>query len=437
MSDNLKAEDIGTVPTQTQPEVQLTEAQLKAKTKFEEWWGRVEENADIHSATDFSHVPQVHRIFGYAGVGKTTVTKRVVAGKRGIAYMAFTGKAAMVMRKHGTPATTIHSQLYKPVVTHKEEYQQLTKSLDEAQAKGDHKTVKELRESIAEARKVRFVINEESRLYHDDISLLVLDEVSMVGEENGRDLLSVRKPILVLGDPGQLPPIQGQGYFTNQRPDSMLEEIHRQALGNPIIKLSFSARSNVPVPRGEWEFNGKLSFHRAQAQAREEDFVSADQIIIGKNAGRLAMNRKMRAVLGRSGTYPVKDDKLICLKNDSDLGIFNGQMFTVMEVLDNYDKAIHLKLLDDDGNTKVVLSHRAHFDEYHEPGKVKDLAWWEFKNTQQFDFGYCITVHKAQGSQYDTVCFIDDKFFVWDRPNRAKWLYTGVTRAAESIRIFS
>ena len=64
----------------------------------------------------------------------------------------------------------------------------------------------------------------------------------MVDEELGRDLLSFGKPVLVLGDPAQLPPVKGGGFFTEAEPDIMLTEVHRQAADNPIIRMSMVVR---------------------------------------------------------------------------------------------------------------------------------------------------------------------------------------------------
>ena len=75
--------------------------------------------------------------------------------------------------------------------------------------------------------------------------LVIIDECSMVGAELGRDLLSFGVPVLVLGDPAQLPPVEDAGFFTNGQPDIMLSEVHRQAADNPIIRLSMDVREAV------------------------------------------------------------------------------------------------------------------------------------------------------------------------------------------------
>src|SRR3984885_9390835 len=140
--------------------------------------------------------PQVFRVFGYAGVGKTTLARHIAEGARGeTAFAAFTGKAALVMRSKGCPgATTIHALIY--------------------------------RASEGAEGAPTFTLNADGPA--SKAGLIVIDECSMVDAELARDLLSFGKPILVLGDPFQLPPVKGGGFFTEGAPDVMLTHIHRQ-----------------------------------------------------------------------------------------------------------------------------------------------------------------------------------------------------------------
>jgi len=115
-----------------------------------------------------------------------------------VLFAAFTGKAACVMRSKGChSASTIHSLIYK------------------ARETGEEMPSFELWDD-APASKAK---------------LIIIDECSMVDGELARDLLSFDVPLLVLGDPAQLPPIQGGGFFTDAKPDAMLTEVHRQAQG--------------------------------------------------------------------------------------------------------------------------------------------------------------------------------------------------------------
>ena len=161
---------------------------------------------------------QVFRLFGYAGTGKTTLARHLAEHVDGdVLFAAFTGKAALVMRSKGAKdARTIHSLIYSP------------------------------RESDTE--EPSFVLNDESPAAR--ASLIVIDECSMVDEELGRDLLSFGKKVLVLGDPAQLPPVKGGGFFTEAEPDIMLREVHRQAADDPIIRLSMLVREGERLTYG-------------------------------------------------------------------------------------------------------------------------------------------------------------------------------------------
>ena len=164
--------------------------------------------------------PPVFRLFGYAGTGKTTLARHIADGVDGeVKYAAFTGKAALVMRNKGCDgASTIHSLIYR------------------ARESGEEQPNFELWDD-APASKAR---------------LIVIDECSMVDADLGRDLMSFDCPLLVLGDPAQLPPIQGGGFFTNDAPDAMLTEVHRQAQDDPIVRMSMAVREGRPLEAGQF-----------------------------------------------------------------------------------------------------------------------------------------------------------------------------------------
>src|SRR3954468_3447196 len=162
--------------------------------------------------------PQGFRLFGYAGTGKTTLARHVAEAVEGeVAFGAYTGKAALVLRSKGcSEASTIHSMIYR------------SRESDEGGPS--------------------FVLNRQSAAAKAD--LIVIDECSMVDEELGRDLLSFGRPVLVLGDPAQLPPVKGGGFFTEAEPDVMLTEVHRQAKDNPIVRMSIAIREGGRLERG-------------------------------------------------------------------------------------------------------------------------------------------------------------------------------------------
>jgi exodeoxyribonuclease-5 len=338
---------------------------------------------------------QVFRLFGYAGTGKTTLARHIAEGVDGdVAFAAYTGKAAHVMRAKGAKgAGTIHSLIYRP------------RGEDE-----DGPT---------------FRLNDDSAA--GKAALVVIDECSMVDGEIGRDLLSFGTPVLVLGDPAQLPPIAGGGFFTEADPDVMLTEVHRQAADDPIIRLSMNVRQGEGFDYGSY---GESRVIRRR-ELEPEDVLGADQVLVGRNNTRRSYNMRIRELLNREGPVPVSGDALVCLRNDKKRGLLNGSLWHVEEVRKPRKGLLRYALSPDDepgGRRRTVSVNPAFFD-----GTAEALPFAERRRSDEFDFGYVLTVHKAQGSQWDTVVLFDESFAF--RDNRARWLYTGITRAAARITI--
>jgi ATP-dependent exoDNAse (exonuclease V) alpha subunit len=342
--------------------------------------------------------PQVFRLFGWAGTGKSTLAQHLAQGVKSVKYAAFTGKAALVMRKHGCRgASTIHSLIYS-LVSEKE---------------GEPK----------------FALDPESDALTAD--LIVIDEVSMVDEVLGRDLLSFGTKVLVLGDPFQLPPVQGAGFFTAAEPDMMLTEIHRQAADNPIIRMSMEIREGGYLERGRYgesEVIGKEDVDRAEV-------VAADQVLVGRNKTRLHYNDRLRELRGLPRHEPVVGDRLVCLRNNPQKKLLNGQIWSVAEVKKRSNARYSMLLDPDEPAGKVksqakVMTHAAFF-----AGEEDTLSWPERRQFDEFTFGYCLTVHKAQGSQWESVYLFDESYVF--RDDRQRWLYTGVTRASDKIIVVS
>ncbi len=335
------------------------------------------------------------RLFGYAGVGKTTLARHVAEAADGeTAFAAFTGKAAMVMRAHGCAgATTIHALIYRA-----------SEGVDGAPT---------------------FTLNEDGPASR--ASLIVIDECSMVDAELARDLLSFGKPILVLGDPFQLPPVKGGGYFTDAAPDVMLTEIHRQAEDNPIIRLSQIVRSGGDLADGS--YGESLVIRRAAIDAKQ--VLAADQVLVGVNRTRRAYNQRIRDLGGFAEALPVAGDRLVCLRNDRTKGLINGGLWRVEALGGVVKDFVRMTVRsEDDGAAKSVKVAvlKAFFE-----GTEGDLAYPLRRESDEFDYGYALTVHKAQGSQWDDVLLFDESYAF--REHRARWLYTGLTRAAKRLTI--
>jgi exodeoxyribonuclease-5 len=337
----------------------------------------------------------VFRLFGYAGAGKTTLARHIADSADGqVVFAAFTGKAALVMRSKGcAEAQTIHSLIYRPT------------DLD--------------------AETPTFTLNRDSAAAKAE--LIVIDECSMVDEELGRDLLSFGKPVLVLGDPGQLPPVKGGGFFTEAEPDMMLDEVHRQAENDPIIRLSMIARAGGRLTRGDYGLSRVIG--RAEIDAAQ--VMQADQTLVGLNKTRRLYNRRIRALKGFDDPYPVAGDKLVCLRNDRTKGLLNGGLWRVETAHAKRRGQLRYTLAPEDGMgaARVKVSVLPAFFEEGEA----EMPWGRRRESDEFDYGYALTVHKSQGSQWDEVVLFDESYAF--REHRARWLYTGLTRAAKRVTV--
>lgn len=403
-------------------------------------WSPQQDDA-LKQVNDWLHngEEQVFHLFGYAGTGKTTLARHLAEGVNGtVLFAAFTGKAAYVLQTKGCAgATTIHSLIYhsreKGKASLVDMERQLQSLITELTAEGEDPEksprVKDLKKMIEQERESLkqpfFVLNPDSEVR--DARLVIIDECSMVDARMGADLLSFGTKVLVLGDPAQLPPVGGAGYFTEGvRPNIMLEEIHRQAEESPIIRMATQVRQEQPLSLGEWGDNCRvLSGERIDPDLA----LSFDQILVGKNKTRFATNRRVRTLKGIDDPYPVIGDRLVCLRNDHDAGLLNGAIFNVTSVGGVMDQKVLMDIVPEGSNfAQEVMAHEHYF-----MGKGEDLPWFERKEAQEFDYGYALTVHKAQGSQWDSVLLFDESWVF--RKDRWRWLYTGITRAAEKLTV--
>jgi ATP-dependent exoDNAse (exonuclease V) alpha subunit len=339
--------------------------------------------------------PQLFRMFGYAGTGKTTLARHIAEAVDGdVVFAAFTGKAALVLRNKGcVGAQTIHSLIYR--------------------SRG------------VEEESPTFVLNRES--VAAKAKLIIIDECSMVDEDLGKDLLSFGTPVLVLGDPAQLPPVKGGGFFTEVEPDVMLTEVHRQAADNPIVRMSMIIREGGQLDVGDY---GQSRVIRRN-EVTPEIVLGADQVLVGMNKTRRNYNARMRQLMGRTETVPVAGEKLVCLRNDKSKGLLNGGSWIVQELKTSKKGLVTMRVTpeDDTGGKPVKVSVLPNFFD----GTEDEVPWELRKHTDEFTFGYALTVHKAQGSQWDDIVLFDESFAF--REHRARWLYTGLTRAAETITV--
>ena len=351
-------------------------------------------------------------IVGYAGTGKTTLVKFIVDELKlrdsMVVYIAYTGKAALVLRNKGcSNAMTAHRLLY-----HSEELPDGT-----------------------------FVHTPKKKL-DKEYSLIVCDEASMLPQEMIDLLLSHHIHVLFLGDNAQLPPIEGKQTILDN-PDVFLTEITRQALDNPIIKLSMDVRDGKALEYG----GDKLCRVIPNNKVTNPLLLGADQIIVGKNITRHKINTYMRKLKWgeQYSSDPLNGDKCICLKNNwSKVGsnedpMINGQIGQLQNVniieLHPYGKVIVADFISDDGGIykDLLIDYKLMVE-----GKttVNKDNWTQYAGAPkllEFSYAYAITCHKSQGSEFNRVILFEE--WLGDNEQHKKWLYTGITRASKQLVI--
>lgn len=353
---------------------------------------------------------------GYAGTGKTTVTAHTVAtlrslGFNNIGFCCFTGKAASVLRGkliangvlRDAYCGTIHSLIYDV-------------RLD------------------SRGRVIGFdrkpTLNER---------LLVVDEASMVNEDIWNDLLEYKVPIIAVGDHGQLPPIKRPGapeFNLMKDPQFKLEKIHRQSLDNPILKLATLARTEGAIPHGKAGV-GVSCYYLKNAQVIEGALnynrLRTTLFLCGINRSRVILNKAIRDALGYKTETPQIGEKVICLKNNRDAHIYNG-VTGLVERCEIYDDRLYdLRVRMDDG---VLFDGLALREQFNSESTIREPAGfkpYEMKDVNLFDFGYAITVHKAQGSEADSVVLFMERARYMTDEDWKRWLYTGITRAKKYL----
>jgi exodeoxyribonuclease-5 len=409
-----------------------------------------EQGCGVHKfAHWFTHERRWRQVFhwnGYAGTGKTTAISYAIEElglpRHRVVYCTFTMKAALILRRTGLPASTIHKLIYKPVEPSPEAYQRARKQLAALRERCPEvmprdlwlRKIRDLELQLHDIRSLKFVINEESKLR--EAALCVVDECSMVGQDLADDLLAFGVPTLVVGDPGQLPPVKGgRSPFDCATPDVMLTEPHRFALESPIVRLSIMARRGEHIPFGRYGSTcAKLPFRARSA----EDLLEADIVIIGKHITRYRLNNELKAAAGFPEPLPLgRGEKLIGMRNSYTKGLYNGQFLEVRNIAASDAISFQADIVTEDGDlVEQAWLYTGHFEDHVRLDKEREARdCFERRGLVETDWGYAITAHKAQGSGFENVVVVDDGWGHWDRRLRARWLYTAITRAADSLTL--
>ena len=364
-------------------------------------------------------------ISGYAGTGKSTLIKFIIAAlglePEQVCYVAYTGKAAQVLKQKGCPnPITAHKLLYK------------AKPMPNGTYKFEPKITLE-----------------------GEYEIIVVDEVSMLPKEMWLKLLSHRIHVIACGDPFQLPPIdKDSDNHVLDAPHVFLDEIMRQAYDSEIIRFSMWIREGKPIH--EFPASGQQVMMVSPNEIVTGMYSWADQILCATNAKRNSINKYMREIKG-FGPEPQVGDKIISLRNQWEFfshnidpsPLTNGTIGTIQcadrslitvpyWICEKNIPVLYTTMLDENNDRfdyipidytalttgEKFLTGKQEF-QMRKSNKCADPPF-------EFAYAYSITCHKAQGSEWEKVLVYEERF-PFDKEEHARWAYTAATRASEKL----
>jgi exodeoxyribonuclease V len=349
------------------------------------------------------HRRQSFFLSGFAGTGKTTVAQTIAelcVRPHEVVYIAPTGKAASRLKQKGCAgAKTLHNFVY------------LFRGEDE---EGEPVFIEK---GVLDATPL----------------LVVCDEVSMLGQKDNSALIEHGIPVLALGDIGQLRPVKAVAAYTEDNMDFLLTDIMRQEADSNIVRASMFVRQGKRLPLREYE-DVRVRAGKPPLDALVEHAGEDAQIICSYNNTRNALNKQIRAALGFTGDLPNVGEKIVCTFNQHGYGIMNGEQGIVV----GYEEALEHEIngKDDEGMRIVLKSltdgktRRVHFNpESFDPDfEVRKEAQKSFGG---FDYGFALTIHKSQGSEWPNVLVIEENSRDYE-----KVMYTAITRTISRLTIY-
>lgn len=386
---------------------QLTDDQLDAFKTFEKWYNEKSKKPFI--------------FLGYSGVGKSFTTAKFVDllnnNNENVIACGFTAKSVDVLRtsmKLDCQTSTIHSLIFR-----KKNKNDMTK---DGWVFTDQNVPKD--------------------------SYILVDECSMLGSFLVDNLMRLQEKgarLIFSGDPKQLPPVGEKDLDMFKKYDYFLKNIVRQSAGNPIIECSMKIR-NGKIPHRPFKMNvegiGSVTAIDGKSKLIENNITKFEKVIVGTNKAKVKYDKMIRQALGKNPNYPEENEDLVCLKNNSSTGVYNGCDVTVekiskseyimdgQRVVDMHLKGIGIVPVSVEifYNPLFNISKRVQGDNLKDRECAK-----EFKEIHFLNFNHAISAWKSQGSTYSGAILVDMKSMYWttklEKDTFSRCLYTSLTRA--------
>lgn len=389
----------------------------------------------------------VFKLGGLAGTGKSSlipwIHEHLGLSVANVQYVAPTNKAALVVQNRlndsgiKSNARTVHRTYYTKIETHCEKC-----PLSESNRNICH--------GVSGQNSCGCYLDFNSKIDSDvSITLIICDESSMIGREVYDDLIKLcgdRIKILFIGDHGQLEAVEDNiqalkifGKFDlMSNPSFILNEIQRQVKDSPIIQLAYRARNGLSIPYESFGTDAKkvklddeLDFEFDNDQVIGITYFSNVDKANRYHKGRIAvndLNQLWRANLGITSNKPITGDRVVCRDFIRKHGIAKGTLGIITDINYNDKESYHVTIeLNDEREYEGIISAEQFY---------KNKSIWGRHHLDKWDYGYALTCHTAQGSEFDSVVVFEPPtgFIKWlGSQSYSRWLYTAITRAKRHL----
>lgn len=354
---------------------------------------------------------RVFRVFGPAGSGKTTVAEHIIAALGTTTQaLAPTNRAAKVLRGKGVhEARTIHSVLFRPTPWCWTEGHQVDKTCVQEESKHQHGP--------------RFFKREDPP---EGVKCFTIDEASMVGESIARDVAMFGIDTIVIGDPYQLPPVMDKPGYGSDLPGVELDSSHRFDSLSDIGKLA----NIIRVSSGLAAWKKLLTFVDFDAVG------NYDLLLAWRNDTRWQIINTLRAIRGKTADVPQIGDRLISVANTYEVNVLNADELTVIG--EPFAAANLGAWMVPTREAGVIQAWKAGFRDHEGEKWAAQQSRRKGADICALTFSECMTVHKAQGGEWERVLVVDDlakmEWVLKNEPGGLNtWAYTAVTRASKNI----
>jgi exodeoxyribonuclease-5 len=427
-------------------------------------------------------------VIGKAGSGKTLLLSRlyhaiddagvdIVSGdyeskshrsKRTLAILAPTNKAASVLRRHGVPATTIHRILYTPV--YDPEYEKIAEWLE---GHGERPEIEGLTDAALDRAAEFYKINKSIpgalataglrgsdfitgwKRRDEPLDIGFVDEASMLDEKQLDDLKEVFPTLVLFGDPAQLAPVGQSGYMAfDKLPEGkklILHRIHRQDSGNPILDLAH-ALGDESLDFSTFEQMIREVAQRDErvvwAQRVEAEKMARSPVLVWRNKTRVRLIQAFRKAYGAPSDSLLAGEPLICDGIELPLKHRKKRIDLEARGLIKGAQVVYLGTGGRAGFSRVHVFGApdpqvsvASIIKIEIPDEDEPFIPFAARMGAAFLHGAAVTIHKAQGSQWEDVQVFAPDLFVAARMGRveagqALWkrlAYVAITRAEKRL----